>query len=404
MPSLSSAGQPLPLEGVRVIDLATLIAGPTCARILGDFGADVVKVERRGSGDPVRAFEYRKGDVSLWWKVVARNKRPMSLDLKHDDGRRILLDLVDQADVLVENFRPGTLERLGLGPDLLLDRNPRLVVLRITGFGQTGPYKDKPGFGTLAEAFSGYADLTGYEDRPPLLPPIALADELTGWCGAYAVMVALYHRDVHGAPGQVIDSALYESLFGILGPLPSQWDQNGEMQRRQGSRLGFTAPRNAFRTSDGHYVALAGSAQTIAGRIFEAIERPELFKDPRFSTNLARLRNIEMLDSVIGEWIARHTRDEVIARFDACGAAVAPVHDMESLFDDPHYRARETIVEVDDDDLGPLRMQNVFPRLSSTPGRVRFAGRARSSATAEILRELGYDDEEIERLGREGAI
>lgn len=381
-----------------MIDMATLVAGPTAARILGDFGADVTKVERPVTGDPIRDFEFRSDDVSLWWKVIARNKRPITLDLKNPDGVDVLLRLAESADVLIENFRPGTLERLGIGPDVLHARNAGLVVLRVTGYGQTGPNRDKPGFGTLAEAYSGYAELTGYEDRPPLLPPIALADELTGWCGAYAVMVALYHRDVHGGPGQVIDAALYESLFGILGPLPSHWQQNRELQTRQGSRIGFTAPRNTYRTRDGHHVAVSGSSQSIAARIFAAIGRPELFADPRFSHNLGRIENIDALDDVIGAWIRAHTLEEVLAAFDAHEAAAAPSYDMAGLFEDPHYRARGSVVTVPDPELGDLSMQGVFPRLSATPGAVRFAGRPMSSDTAAILRELGFDDGEIERL------
>lgn len=394
----------LPLEGVRVLDLATLIAAPTCARYLGDFGADVVKVERPGAGDPIRAFEFQTEGVSLWWKNIARNKRPITLDLKHDEGRAILLRLVESADVLIENFRPGTMERLGLGPDVLHAANPALVVLRITGYGQSGPYASRPGFGTLAEAYSGYAVLCGEAGHPPLLPPIALADELTGLTGAMGVLTALYHRDVHGGPGQVIDAALYESLFGILGPLVSLWDRNSEMQQRQGSRIGFTAPRNTYLTADGHYVAIAGSSQSIAERIFRAIERPELFSDPRFADNAARIAHVRELDEVIGEWIGRHSVEEVVERFEECEAAVSPVHDMETIFSDPHYAARGTIARVEDPDLGELRMQEVFPRLSRTPGAIRHAGRHQGECTDEVLAELGYGPDEIESLRADGAV
>lgn len=395
---------PLPLEGVRVLDLATLIAAPTCARYLADFGADVVKVERPGAGDPIRAFEFQSGGVSLWWKNIARNKRPITIDLKHPDGKAVLLRLVESADVLIENFRPGTMERLGLGPDALHDKNPALVILRVTGYGQSGPYANRPGFGTLAEAFSGYAVLCGEATSPPLLPPIALADEVTGLLAAFGVMTALYHRDVHGGPGQVVDAALYESLFGLLGPLVSLWDRNREMQRRQGSRIGFTAPRNTYLTGDGHYVALAGSSQSIAERIFEAVERPELFEDPRFADNVSRLVHVDELDAIIGEWIGHHTVDEVVARFEECEAAVSPVHDMETIFTDPHYAARGTIAEIEDPDLGEVRMQAVFPRLSRTPGAIRHAGRAKGACTDEVLAEIGFDAERIEQLHADGAV
>lgn len=395
---------PLPLAGVRVLDLATLIAAPTCARYLADFGADVIKVERPGAGDPIRAFEFQTDGVSLWWKNISRNKRPITLDLKHPDGRDVLLRLVESADVLIENFRPGTVERLGLGPDVLHARNPGLVILRVTGYGQSGPYSSRPGFGTLAEAYSGYAMLCGEAGHPPLLPPIALADEVTALFGALGVLTALYHRDVHGGSGQVIDAALYESLFGLLGPLVSLWDRNREMQERDGSRIGFTAPRNTYAAGDGHYVALAGSSQSIAERIFRAIGQPELFEDPRFSDNIARIENVHELDDIIGAWMRRHSVDEIVTRFEECEAAVAPVHDMESIFTDSHYQARGTIARVEDDDLGEVRMQAVFPRLSDTPGGIRHTGRAMGECTDEVLAEAGYDPAQIERLHADGAV
>jgi len=394
----------LPLQGVRVLDLSAIIAAPTAARHLADFGADVIKVERPGAGDPVRAFDFFSDGVSLWWKNISRNKRPITIDLKHPEGRVLALRLAEHADVLIENFRPGTLERLGLGVDVLHGVNPGLVILRVTGYGQDGPNASRPGFGTLAEAFSGYAALTGYPDRPPLLPPIALADEITGLVGALGIMYALYHRDVHGGTGQVVDAALYESLFAMLGPLVTLWDQNREMQPRRGSRIGYTAPRNTYETSEGHFVALAGSSQSIAQRIFEAIGRPELFDDPRFCDNTARMANLAELDEVIAEWMRRHRSAEIIARFDECEAAVSPVHDMESVFEDPHYAARGTIASIPDDELGTVRMQNVVPRLSATPGRIRHGGLPMGSCTDEILREAGMGDEEIARLHDEGAV
>ncbi len=392
----------LPLLRVRVLDIATLIAGPMCARLLADFGADVIKVERPGMGDPLRAFQFQKDDVSLWWKTVSRNKRPITLDLKAEKGKEILLQLVEQTDVLVENFRPGTIERLGLGPDVLYSRNPGLILLRNTAFGQDGPYSDQPGFGTLAEALSGYAQISGHPDRPPLLPPIALCDELSGIVGAFAVMTALYHRDVNGAQGQIIDLALYESLFSVLGPLPTVWQQNREMQERSGSRIPFTSPRNAYETSDGKYVALSGSSPTVAARIFAAIDRPDLNDDPRFATNEGRCRHADEVDSAIVAWISQHTLAETLARFHEHEAAIAPIHDMEGIFSDPHYRARHTIVHVPDEELGDIAMQNVFPRFSATPGKIRHAGLPMGAATREVLQELGYNDDQIDEFTEKG--
>ena len=398
------AEPPLPLEGIRVVDLATLIAAPTCGKYLADFGADVVKVERPDGGDPIRAWHFHKDGVSLWWKCVSRNKRPVTLNIKHPRGLEVARRLLARADVLLENFRPGTLERLGRDPAERRVENPGLVVLRNSGFGQDGPNAGRPGFGTLAEAFSGYADLTGYEDRPPLLPPIALADEVLGLFGAMAVMIALYHRDVHDAPGQVVDLALYESLFALLGPLPTVWDQLGRLQERQGSRIAYTAPRNTYGTADGRCVALSGSSQTVAERVFAAIERPELAQDPRFATNAARVANVEALDEAIGDWIGRHSLDEVVSRFEECEAALAPAHDMAGIFADAHYAARGAVARVSDDELGEVAMQGVFPRLSDTPGRIRHAGLPAGSCTSEVLADLGYSPEEVADLRRDGAI
>jgi crotonobetainyl-CoA:carnitine CoA-transferase CaiB-like acyl-CoA transferase len=394
----------MPLEGLRVLDVATVIGGPGAATRLGDFGADVIKVEHPVTGDTTRAFGWRVAGVALWWKHLSRNKRPVTLKLSDPRGRDLLLRLVETADVLIESFRPGTLERWGLGPEELLGRNPRLVVLRISGFGQTGPYARRPGFGTLAESLSGFVHLNGEADGRPLLPPIALADEVAALLGAFAVMVALHHRERSGA-GQVIDQSLFEGLFGLTGPLALAFDRLGLVTGRHGGRLPYVAPRNSYRTGDQRWVALSGTSQSVADRIFAAIERPELAGDPRFATNEARLDHVEELDAILAEWIGAHTLQEVMAAFEAHEAAASPIYDVQQIFADMQFRARGTMVRVEDEDLGDVILPDVQPRLSETPGRHRHAGLALGAANREVLvGELGLSEEELERLRDEGVV
>lgn len=394
----------LPLEGLRVVDCSTVIAGPRIAMYLGDFGADVLKVEHPARGDDTRRFGASRDGVSMYWKLVSRNKRCVTLDLSK--GADLARKLFATADVLIENFRPGTLERWGLAPEKLLADNPKLVVVRVTGFGQDGPYAKRPGFATIAEAMSGLAGITGEPDGPPLLPPIALADEVTGLVGTWATLVALYHRDVHGAGGQVIDLSLYESLIQLLGPLPLAWDQLRYLQPRMGSRLPYTAPRNAYRCADGKWVALSGTAESVAMRVFDAIERPELKDDPRFQTHASRVEHMDALDHAIAEWMALHTREEALTAFERHDAALAPIYEVsEFMDDDPHVRARGSIASVDDPDWGPIRMQGVHPRLSETPGRIASTGPSDlGSHNAEVYGELGLGAEELRSLRAEGVI
>jgi len=393
-----------PLSGLLVLDLATIFAGPSACRHLGDFGADVVKIERPGSGDGARHLGECDGPDSFYWRIAGRNKRPVELDLKHPDGREVLMRLVRRADVLVENFRPGTMERLGLDPeDVLLRENPGLVVLRVTGYGQTGPYADRAGFGTMAEAMSTLAHTTGQPDGPPTLPPIALADEVTGLRGAFAVMAALRHRDLTGE-GQVIDISLLESLVDIVGPGPAITHRTGRSDGRIGSRLCFSAPRNIYPAKDGHIV-LSGSANQVALRVFDAIGRGELRDDPRFRTGAERIANVEALDAIITEWTTRHTVAEAIETFSAAGAAVGPVYDAEQLINDPHVQERECFVEVPSPaGHEPLLQLDVHPRMSRTPGSIRHAGLSLGSCTEEVLAELGYAPDEVEQMAADGAV
>jgi len=392
------------LTGITVLDLATIFAAPSACRHLADFGADVIKIERPQVPDGARRLGEADGDDSFYWRIVGRNKRPLALDLKHPSGREILLRLVRRADVLVENFRPGTLERLGLDPEtVLLAENPRLVVLRVTGYGQDGPYAGRAGFGTMAEAMSTLAHCTGEPDGPPTLPPIALADEVTGLQGAFAIMVALRHRDRTGE-GQVIDASLLESLVDIVGPGPAIYERTGHVDGRYGSRLVFSAPRNIYACADG-YIALSGSSNEAALRIFDAIGRPELRRDDRYTTAAARVANVDALDEMIEEWTRRHTVSEALATFCRAEAACGPVYDVAQLVADEHVRARGffTPVESPDGD-GPVLQHVPTPRFSRSPGRIRHAGLGVGARTEEVLGELGFERDEIEHLRNEGVV
>ena len=378
-----------PLEGIRVLDLATLYAAPLIATTLGDFGADVIKIEHP-RGDDARRWGLTKDGIALWWKVIARNKRLVTLDLNSEDDRRIVLSLAAKADVLIENFRPGRLERWGLAPDTLMEANPRLIVVRVSGFGQTGPYSGRPGFGTLAEAYSGFAHITGQSDGPPTLPPFGLADGVAALTGTYAVMMALYWRDARGGgAGQVIDLSLYEPLFSILGPQITEYTQTGVIQQRQGNRSPRTNPRNAYRTADDQWVVISAGTQSIANRIFLAIGRKELAEDPRFRDSDARRRNADEVDGLLADWIGERTLEQVLTRFEEVEAPIAPVYSVGQIHSDPHYRARQSFVEVPDEDLGTVTMQNVIPRLSRTPGRILHTGRSAIGAdTSSVLADL----------------
>ncbi|WP_210587436.1 CaiB/BaiF CoA-transferase family protein [Streptomyces sp. GESEQ-35] len=392
-----------PLTGLRVLDLATLFAGPLAATLLGDFGAEVIKVEHPRRPDPARGHGPSKDGIGLWWKLLGRNKRTITLDLSKPGGRTTLLRLAATADVVIENFRPGTLEKWDLGWPELSAANPRLVLTRITGFGQFGPYAHRPGFGTLAEAMSGFAAITGEPDAPPTLPPFGLADSIAGLATAYAVMTALAGRDRTGA-GQVVDMALIEPILTVLGPQPTWYDQLGYVQERTGNRSANNAPRNTYRTADGSWVAVSTSAQSVAERVMRLVGRPDLIDEPWFATGADRARHADVLDEAVGTWIAERPRTEVLAAFEKAEAAVAPIQDVRDVMTDPQYQALDTITTVDDPELGPLRMQNVLFRLSETPGAIRWTGRPHGADTDPVLTELGLTTAELEALRKEGAV
>ncbi|MFI1756214.1 CaiB/BaiF CoA transferase family protein [Streptomyces sp. NPDC020571] len=392
-----------PLTGLRVLDLATLFAGPLAATMLGDFGAEVIKVEHPTRPDPSRGHGPSKDGVGLWWKLLGRNKHTITLDLSKPAGRTTLLRLAATADVVVENFRPGTLEKWDLGWDELSAVNPRLVLTRVTGFGQFGPYARRPGFGTLAEAMSGFAAMTGEPDAPPTLPPFGLADSIAALATAYAVMTALAARERTGE-GQVVDMAIIEPILTVLGPQPLWYDQLGHVQPRTGNRSQNNAPRNTYRTADGTWVAVSTSAQSVAERVMRLVGRPELIDEPWFATGADRARHADVLDAAVGDWIARHSRADVLAAFEKAEAAVAPVQDVRDVMTDPQYQALDTLTTVDDPELGPLRMQNVLFRLSATPGAIRWAGRPHGADTEEVLTGLGLTPADVKELREEGVV
>ncbi|MCV2461631.1 CoA transferase [Streptomyces sp. ICN988] len=397
------ATSPAPLAGLRVLDLATLFAGPLAATMLGDFGAEVIKVEHPTRPDPSRGHGPSKDGIGLWWKLLGRNKHTITLDLSKPAGRATLLRLAATADVVVENFRPGTLERWDLGWDELSAVNPRLVLTRVTGFGQFGPYARRPGFGTLAEAMSGFAAMTGEPDAPPTLPPFGLADSIAALATAYAVMTALAARERTGE-GQVVDMAIIEPILTVLGPQPLWYDQLGHVQPRTGNRSQNNAPRNTYRTADGTWVAVSTSAQSVAERVMRLVGRPELIDEPWFATGAERARHADVLDTAVGDWIARHSRADVLAAFEKAEAAVAPVQDVRDVMADPQYQALDTVTTVDDPELGPLRMQNVLFRLSATPGAIRWAGRPHGADTEEVLTGLGLTPADVKELREEGVV
>ncbi len=375
-----------PLQGIKVLDLSRLVAGNMLSLQLADFGADVIKIEPP-AGDPLR--EWKDEGLSLFWKTYGRNKRSVVLNLREDADREALWALIASADVFIENFRPGTLEKMGFGPDALLAHNPDLVVVRVSGFGQTGPYAEFPGFGTIVEGMSGYAYRTGFPDREPVLPPLALADMIAGVYGMSATMTALFAREKGRARGQVIDLSLLEPIFSVLGPEAAIYALNGTVKERIGSASNTACPRNVYQCADGKYVALSGSTPAVARRIFEIIGRPDMNEDPRFRTNSERLKHRDLVDEAIGAWFAVRSHDEALAVMRDSGATVGPIYNIADATDDAHFSEREVIVSLDDAEHGPLPMHNIVPRLSETPGRFRRPAPALGEHTAEVLTEVG---------------
>jgi crotonobetainyl-CoA:carnitine CoA-transferase CaiB-like acyl-CoA transferase len=375
------------LDGVRVVDLSRLVAGNMTTHVLADYGADVIKVERPGKGDDLR--NWRVNGFEVFWKVYSRNKRSVAIDLQTDDGREFLWRLIETAQVLVENFVPGTLERWGMGPDDLLRRNPKLIVLRVSGWGQTGPWRGKPGFGTLVEAMSGWAYMNGHADKPPTLPPLALADMISGLYGAAAVLAALRGAEQESGKGQVIDLSLFEPIHAMVGAEAAHIRLTGHATMRSGNQSSHTAPRNVYRCKDDAYVAMSGSMQSMAEKIMETIGRPDLKTDPRFIDNTARVAHRDALDEIVGGFIAQRSQAENLALFEAAGVTVGPVCSVADLIENPYVKGREAIVEVEDRDMGSVPMHNVIPRFSAMPEPFRRQAPKLGEHTDELRRELG---------------
>lgn len=391
-----------PLDDLRVLDLSRLVAGNTLTHFLADFGAEIIKIERPGYGDDLR--NWRVDGISVYWKVYARNKKSVTLNFRQDKGRELLLELAETAQILVENFIPGTLEKWNLGPEILHEVNPDLIVVRISGWGQTGPDKRFPGFGSLVEARTGFAALNGFADRAPVLPPLALADMVAGLYGGVATLVALRHREVSGGAGQVIDLPLFDPLLSILGPQAAQYELTGEIPTRMGSRLQATAPRNVYCCRDGRYVALSASMQSMFERLMETIGQPDFVTDPRFLTNADRVKHSDTLDSAIGKFIGSRSQAENLAIFQDSGVTVGPVHDIVGLLEDPLVKGREVIVRLPDDEMESLAMHNIPARLSVTPGLIRAPAPALGEHNVEVLTQLGYGNVDLTEFAEEGTI
>jgi len=407
-----------PLKGLKVLDLSIIVAGGTATSLMADFGAEVVKVERPGSGDPLRNWGPFANGVSLWWKVHSRNKKSITLNLAEKEGQNLLKDLAKQADLLVEGFRPGAMEKWGLGPDDLQKINPSLIMVRFSGFGQTGPYKDRPGFGTIAECMSGFVGMTGFSDSPPVLPPIPLADELAGVFGAMSGMMALYHRDACGPEddggtsdagvsrkGQVIDVSLFEPLFRMCIPHVTMFDMLGINRERVGNDFPDAAPRSLYQTMEQSWLGLSATSQNTFEGLARSMDLPDLLTNPDFKDNASRLENRDALNDVLNGWLGKKTTPEVMDQLIPAGGVVGPVYDAAKIADDPHYLAREDIIEVDDPQLGHTKMIGVVPKFSATPGAVEHAGATLGEHNNHIYCSwLGFDEEKLNELSGRGVI
>ena len=395
-----------PLTGLQVLELGNMIAAPTAGCLFADFGARVVKVEHPVLGDDLRRWPPAKDDVPLWWKVTNRNKDLITLDLSKPAGQALCRRIVSRFDVLVENFRPGTLERWGLGYDVLSEINPRLILVRISGYGQTGPYAGRPGYGTVAEAMSGVPSFTGFPGGPPTLSAFPLVDSLAGMFAVQAAMMAVYERDVTGSgKGQVIDVSLFESMFRLLDSQVVGYDQLGIVKGRHGNRMPEDSPRNAYETSDGEYVAISAGSQRTFSRLAEAIGQPDLNENPLFSTNEARCVNADALDDLVATWFAERTLAAAMERLESFDVVAGPVYDATRIFSDPQYAARDAIVAVADPELGEIRMQGVIPKFSRTPGEIRHTGGAKGEADRGFyLDEIGLTQPEWDALAADGVV
>jgi formyl-CoA transferase len=389
------------LDGVRILDMSRLVAGNTLTQVLGDFGAEVIKIEPP-AGDTLRAWQ--TNGIATNWKIYARNKKSLALELRKPEAREILLKMLPTAAVFVESFRPGTLEEMGLGPDVLLAINPKLIIVRISGWGQTGPYKRRPGFGTLVEGMSGFAAINGFADREPVLPPMYMADSYAGLYGSTAVMIALREVESNGGQGQVIDLPLLDPVFAVLGPQAANYRLTGKLKPRTGSRSTNSCPRNVYLCKDGKYVGLSASIQKMAERLFRSIGRADLIENPRYKTNANRVKNAEELDAIIGAFVAQRTQAENVQFFEKAEVTIGPIYDVSQIVEDPHVIERELIADYPDADMGEFPMHHVVPRLSSTPGAIRSSAPQLGEHNRALLLELGIDDAAYAKLVAAGVV
>lgn len=394
-----------PLQGLKILDLSTVIAGPWASTLLADLGAEVLKVELPGQGDALRDLAPHKEGVPLWWKVTNRNKRGITLDLRREEGRELLGRFLPGCDVLVENFRPGTLDRWGLTREWLHGKHPGLTILRVTGFGQTGPYRNKPGFARVFEAMTGFTNICGEPDRTPLHLGFPIADAVGGLFGALGILAALYYRHATGdTRGQEIDCSMLEAMFRVLDFLPIEYDQLGVVRQRSGNTSQYAAPGNIYKTADGRWASIAASTQSIYERLCAALDRPGLASDPRFATNRDRVANRVELDAIIAAEIGKHSLEQLGQVLDAHEVGFSPIYDIADIFRDAHFAARHAIVTVPDHELGPVKMQSVVPAFSATPGEVRHAGPSLGQHNAEVYGELGLSPDQQQALRAAGVI
>lgn len=395
-----------PLTGIKVLDVSTMIAAPFGATLLGDLGAEVIKVEMPKKGDTLRSVGPWKGDEPLRWPGLSRNKKSVTLDLHHEEGKAIFKRLVSHVDVLIENFRPGTLERWGLGYETLKQENPKLIMVRVSGYGQTGPYREKAGFGTPCTAFSGHTFIQGYPDRPPVSPSYSLLDYITGVYVAFAAVSALYYLEKNNdSEGQEVDIGLYESMFRFLEFLVAEYDQLGKVRQRTPGLAGHSSPAGTYETKDGKFVVMVCSTDSTFNRLAQAMERTDMLEDPRFYTNSRRLKHDEEVQKIVSSWIKQHTQKELLEKLDAFGVPVSPIYTIEDIFNDPHYKARENIVEVEHPRLGKIKIPGVVPKFSRTPGAIRHRAPDLGEHNEEILGGmLGLSQEELAELKEKGVI
>jgi formyl-CoA transferase len=394
----------LPLQGVKVIELGTLIAGPFCARLLAEFGAEVIKIESPGGGDPLRKWRKLHEGTSLWWYTQARNKKSVTLDLKHQEAQEIVRKLARDADIVVENFRPGAMEKWGLGWNELSRINPRLIMVRLSGFGQTGPYRDRPGFGAIGESMGGLRYVTGHPDRPPVRVGVSIGDSIAALHGVIGALMALHHRNVNGGRGQFVDVALYEAVFNMMESVLPEYDMFGFVRERSGASLPGIVPSNTYVTGDGKYVVIGANADSIFKRMMNAIGRSDLANDPALAHNDGRVARTEEIEKVIADWVAGHGLDRVLEVLEKADVPSGKIYDIADIARDAHYAAREMIGSHRLGDGKSVKLPGIVPKLSETPGETKWVGPALGEHTAEVLSALGYGAEQQRELKKRGVI